>query len=35
MIQVSQVPTEYVNTCWKDVEGILKKPLSIQMEDMK
>ena len=27
MIQVSQVPTEYVNSCWKDVEGYLKKAL--------
>ena len=24
MIKISHVPTEYVNTCWKDVEGYLK-----------
>jgi len=27
MIQVSHVPTEYINSCWKDVEGYLKKAL--------
>ena len=25
MIQVSYVPKEYINTCWKEVEGYLKK----------
>jgi hypothetical protein len=27
MIQISHVPTEYINSCWKDVEGYLKKAL--------